>query len=105
WLAWVIMSGPVSAQVFSHMPPGPSPALYLASASPRRRELLAQLGLAVLTLPQDMDESQAAGEVAETYVARMALEKVQSALRDPGYVQDLPLLAADTVVVCDGMIL
>jgi len=87
------------------MPSGQTPVLYLASASPRRRELLAQLGLAVLSLPQAIDESMSMGEASESYVARMALEKVQSALQDPGYGKDLPVLAADTIVVCDGMVL
>jgi septum formation protein len=87
------------------MSPARSPVLYLASASPRRRELLAQLGLTVLSLPQEINESMATGEASESYVERMALEKVQSALRDPEYGQDLPVLAADTIVVCDGMVL
>ena len=81
------------------------PLLYLASASPRRRELLTQLGLAYQVLPQDIDESRRPEESAAAYVGRMAREKAAAALQDAGYVQALPVLAADTSVVCDGMIL
>jgi septum formation protein len=80
-------------------------SLYLASASPRRRELLAQLGLATMVLPQHIDESVKPREPAADYVCRVALEKVQAALRDPGYRLPLPVLAADTSVVCDGKVL
>ena len=46
--------------------------LYLASASPRRREILDQLGLAYQLLPQDIDESRLSGESPEDYVCRLA---------------------------------
>lgn len=83
----------------------PTPRLALASASPRRRELLLQLGLAHLPLPQDIDESQRSGEVPAAYVRRLALEKARAGLLDPARPGDLPVLAADTSVVCDGRIL
>lgn len=82
-----------------------APKLYLASASPRRRELLLQLGLAHLLLPQDVDESLRAGEAPAAYVRRLAHAKALAALRDPACSGKLPVLAADTTVVCDGRIL
>lgn len=85
--------------------PARTPRLYLASASPRRRELLLQVGLAHALLPQDIDESQLAGELPDAYVRRLALEKCRSALQDPRRLADLPVLAADTSVICDGRIL
>lgn len=82
-----------------------TPRLYLASASPRRRDLLAQLKLDVLLLPQQLDESPAAGESPQDYVLRLAGDKARAALADPDYRLALPVLAADTTVVCDGQLL
>jgi septum formation protein len=82
-----------------------SPQLYLASASPRRRELLAQVGLQPLLLPQQVDESLLGGESAPDYVLRLAREKAAAALRDQAYLLPLPVLAADTSVVCDQQVL
>lgn len=81
------------------------PRLYLASASPRRRELLLQVGITHAVLPQDIDESLLPGEAPEVYVRRVAREKARVALRDPARRDELPVLAADTSVVCDGNIL
>lgn len=81
------------------------PRLYLASASPRRRELLSQLKLEVLLLPQQVDETPRAGEAPDDCALRLATDKARAALVDPGYDPDLPVLAADTVVVCDGRLL
>ncbi|MFL5273583.1 MAG: Maf family protein [Anaeromyxobacteraceae bacterium] len=72
--------------------------LTLASRSPRRRELLGQLGLALEVSPADTDESPRPGEPAEAYVARVAREKA-------GAVRAETVLAADTSVVLDGAIL
>lgn len=83
----------------------PKPLLYLASASPRRRELLAQLGLATVMLPQHIDESPLLKEAPSAYVKRVALAKVQAALQDPAICLPLPFLAADTAVVCDDQVL
>jgi septum formation protein len=83
----------------------PSPRLYLASASPRRRELLAQIGLAFESLPQAVDESMRPGEAASSYVRRVALEKAESGWHDKRRQLELPVLAADTSVVCDGAVL
>jgi septum formation protein len=73
--------------------------LVLGSASPRRAELLARLGLAFTQASADIDETPRAGEDPRAYVARMAREKA-AALRGTG-MRDL-LLTADTTVVIDG---
>lgn len=94
------------------MTDAPSPArLYLASASPRRRELLTQIGLAhdVLRVPAPPgeDEPQHPGESAADYVQRTARDKAERG-RDWLRAQALPvlpLLAADTTVILDGQVL
>jgi septum formation protein len=69
--------------------------LILASASPRRRELLSQLGLAFTVSAADIDETPREGEAAEAYVLRLAREKALTvAARHPG----AWVLAADTTV-------
>jgi septum formation protein len=79
----------------------PAPLLCLASASPRRRELLAQIGVAHTTAAANIDESVLAGEAAVDYVVRMARAKAQAV---HGYAGALPVLGADTIVVLDGVI-
>jgi septum formation protein len=74
--------------------------IVLASASPRRRELLALLGLAFDVAPADVDESWRNGEAPEVHAERLAREKAE-AVRRPGAVT----VAADTIVVVDGEIL
>src|SRR5690606_7136568 len=79
------------------------PGILLASASPRRRELLQQIGVQYDTVVHGVDESARPSETAADYVQRMALEKalwVETTLTP-----SLPVLGADTVVVCDGRIL
>ena len=70
--------------------------LILASASPRRRELLTQAKLHFLVIPADIDETPLPGEPAHAYVQRLAIEKAQAiaALRPHD-----TILAADTAVV------
>ena len=75
--------------------------LILASASPRRAELLAAAGFAFEVAPQDVDETPRNGESAEAYVLRIAWEKVHSARRKSGAV----VIGADTAVVVDDVIL
>ncbi|MFD4839804.1 Maf family protein [Achromobacter sp. NPDC058515] len=91
--------------------PAPTPRLYLASASPRRRELLTQIGLAHEVLlapaPPGEDEPWHAGESAADYVRRTARDK---ALRGRDWMRGqglprLPLLAADTTVILAGDVL
>lgn len=77
--------------------------LLLASASPRRRELLERVGLVLRVLAPDIDESPRQDEAAADYVRRMAAGKLAAA-RAAG-ATDLPLLAADTIVILQGRIL
>jgi len=77
------------------------PDLLLASASPRRRELLEQIGVQFKCAPQDLDESILSGESPRDYVARLATEKAASAVKE----SDIPVLGADTCVVLGGTIL
>ncbi len=82
-----------------------TPKLILASASPRRRELLAQIGIPCRVLPVDLDESPLPGEVAEVYVRRLALDKARAALMLLGHPGGALVLGADTAVVVDGEVL
>ncbi|MCA1771285.1 MAG: Maf family nucleotide pyrophosphatase [Halomonas sp.] len=77
------------------------PILCLASASPRRRELLASIGVSVQVEPCDIDETPLPGEPAEPYVCRLAQAKAQAAMP----MTSLPTLGSDTAVVVDGQIL
>lgn len=84
-----------------------SPMLYLASRSPRRGELLGQIGVTFAVLPSDVDESVRPDESPEHYVLRLAREKAlvcAQRLAAEGHA-DIPILAADTTVCIDGMIL
>lgn len=77
--------------------------LYLASGSPRRRELLTQLGLQFERLITDVEEQRQPGEAAESYVRRLASDKARAGVRIAP--QDLPVLGADTIVVLNGEVL
>ncbi len=81
-----------------------APELILASASPRRRELLERVGLVLTVEPVDIDESVREGEGARDYARRLATEKSQAALARLGS-PALPVLTADTVVTLAGEIL
>ncbi|MBO9483253.1 septum formation inhibitor Maf [Salinisphaera sp. G21_0] len=81
--------------------------IYLASQSPRRAELLQQIGVSFHQLACDIDETPFPGEAPAEYVLRMAREKAAAgwqALLTRDSVQ-MPLLAADTTVVCNDQIL
>ncbi|MBU3672586.1 MAG: septum formation inhibitor Maf [Sinobacteraceae bacterium] len=87
-----------------------APVLCLASASPRRRELLWQIGVPHLVQPADLDERCAPNESPADYVARLARAKAQAIhaarTREASHaVADLPVLGADTTVSIDGLIL
>jgi septum formation protein len=82
--------------------PIPGLRLVLASSSPRRAEILRNVGWPFAALPVDIDESRRAGEDAVTYVERLAREKVEAAAR---LCTGANILGADTVVVIDGQIL
>ncbi|WP_440054886.1 Maf family protein [Pseudoalteromonas sp. T1lg65] len=78
-------------------------SLYLASASPRRKELLTQLGYEFLQFSVDADERTIDGETPRQTVERLARLKAQSGVK-MGYV-DRPVLGSDTVVVIDNTVL
>ncbi len=80
-----------------------SPSLYLASASPRRRELLAMLEVPFeLVLPR-VEERRRPDEAAADYVQRLARDKAQAGAAMAA--RPLPVLAGDTIVVLDGDVL
>jgi septum formation protein len=82
-----------------------SPALYLASASPRRRELLEQIGIDYRQLVVDVPEVRQEEEVAEMYVLRVALEKARAGRAQLAHHDATPVLGADTAVVIEGEVL
>lgn len=75
--------------------------LLLASASPRRRELLERVGVPLEVHPADVDEEPLPGEPPAAYVARVARAKALAVKRPPGQW----VLGADTTVTIDGEIL
>ena len=80
--------------------------LILASASPRRRELLTQAGYTFSVEAADLDESLREGEAPDAYVLRLAEEKTRAIFARHGAADgDVMVLGADTCVVCDGEIL
>lgn len=81
------------------------PYIYLASQSPRRAELLRQLGLRFAVIAVAADESRRPGEAPAAYVQRVTQAKIAAALAHPGRQEAAPLLAADTVVDLDGTLL
>src|SRR5262245_56433512 len=81
--------------------PAPAPVVRLASVSPRRRELLTQIGVAHVVTGAHIDESVHAGERPHDYVQRMARTKAQTVWEKDF---SLPVLAADTTVVLDGQV-
>lgn len=74
------------------------PDFILASASPRRCELLQQIGCQFQVSPADIDETVLAGESPVDYVERMALQKAQAGW-EANQIKGLPVLGADTAVV------
>lgn len=82
----------------------PAP-LVLASASPRRRELLDQIGVTYRVIVHDTDETRVPAESPETYVSRLARQKAASVNALPDVCGRLPVLGADTIVVCDQVVL
>lgn len=81
--------------------------LYLASQSPRRRELLTQIGIAHAVLKIDIDETLRASETPDHYVQRLAQEKAAAGWQHlvASGLPRLPVLGADTAVVVDSAIL
>ena len=82
--------------------------VYLASGSPRRRELLQQIGVSFRVIGTELDETPLPGEAPVGYVSRLAAAKADAGWqlsRDLGLAPNAPVLAADTAVVLDGKIL
>ena len=77
--------------------------IILASASPRRRELLRQIGVEFSVMISDTDESVLDGEAPGDYAVRVARDKVLAIWRQAA--PPCPVLGADTAVVLDGCIL
>ncbi|MET0090336.1 MAG: Maf family protein [Candidatus Thiodiazotropha sp.] len=79
--------------------------IYLASRSPRRQELLSQIGVTYELLDVAVDEAIQADECPERYAQRLALEKARAGAQAVPAGQSIPVLAADTCVVIHGQIL
>jgi septum formation protein len=79
--------------------------VYLASASPRRRELLQQLGVRFAVRVADVPEMLQSGESPHEFVQRLALEKANKVWLSLAPEQRRPVIGADTVVVIDEHIL
>ena len=79
--------------------------IYLASRSPRRRELLEQIGISYALLDVEVDEGRQAGETPRDYVVRLALEKARAGHALVADGTKLPVLGADTVVVVEDEVL
>lgn len=81
--------------------------IYLASQSPRRAELLAQIGVAFQQFSVDIDETAQPGENAQALVQRLALQKAQAGCQklNADRLEKAPVLGSDTVVVCAGQVL
>ena len=80
------------------------PRILLASASPRRSELLRQVGIAHEVRPVDIDEAVLHGEAPSAYVLRLAEAKAAALWRQAGPDLRRPVLAADTTVALEGEI-
>ncbi len=79
--------------------------IILASASPRRGELLSQIGVRVMVQSVDIDETQKHNEPVMAYVQRLAMEKAQRGFDTIKNENKLPVLGSDTIVEIDGLIL
>lgn len=78
------------------------PRVVLASASPRRRELLTLIGIEHSVIPSNFDETMQPGEEPEAHALRLAVEKARAVARAH---PDAVVIGADTVVVLDGRVL
>jgi septum formation protein len=79
--------------------------VYLASGSPRRRELLQQIGVSFRVVGTAVDEAVRIDETPRAYVLRLATAKADAGWDRSRDATDVPVLAADTAVVLDGKIL
>jgi septum formation protein len=78
--------------------------VYLASASPRRRTLLQQIGVPCRIVRGSVDETARSSEAPSAYVARLAAAKADAGWEDRPAAARAPVLAADTAVVLHGRI-
>lgn len=78
-------------------------SIYLASSSPRRRELLSQIGVSFDLVSAEIEEKPELGESAQEYVLRLALQKAQAGFANSN--REKPVLGADTIVTIDQKIL
>lgn len=85
------------------MNPSEIAQVVLASASPRRRELLRQIGVVFRAVPAHIEEVPLEGELPSAFVRRMAREKAVEVMQTEG--DGLPVLGSDTAVIVDGLIL
>lgn len=89
----------------NRLPVDDTVSLVLASASPRRRELLDQIGVDYRVLVHDTDESLLPAESPEAYVSRLARQKAASVNARADIFGRWPVLGADTIVLCDQNVL
>jgi septum formation protein len=90
----------------THLESTPDFDLTLASASPRRAELLQRLGLRLQVLPAGIDEAPLADERPPAYARRVAADKLAAVLAQaPGVADRAPVLSADTIVVLGNRVL
>jgi septum formation protein len=78
--------------------------LILASASPRRKELLEQIGLQFIAIPSNLEETLNPDETPDDLVIRLSLDKAYEVARRPD-ISARWVIGSDTVVVCNGQIL
>ena len=79
--------------------------IYLASASPRRRELLRQIGVCCEVVEHGASEEILDNEPAKHYVVRVAADKARSVIDEHNLDDSRAVLSADTIVVCEGRVL
>lgn len=84
--------------------PNQYPQIVLASASPRRRELLASVGIQFQIIPSHIDETQQPNEEPEAFVLRLSQEKATE-VAQRSTVSGRWFIGSDTIVLCDGVIL
>lgn len=84
---------------------GHCPGIYLASGSPRRRELLAQIGVPFRRLPVQVDEALMPGELPDGYVRRLAAQKARAGWLALSGRATAPVMGADTAVVLGDQVL
>ena len=101
-MASSISPGGAAAPAPAGAAPHPAPSIVLASASPRRSDVLAMLGLSFGVVPADVEERRGAGEAPGDYVERLSREKALAVSQaHPGALK----IAGDTIVVLEGDVL